>query len=131
MFHISAWLHDQSRGQSCSFWLIEKSGIYDAIAMRSNRFPVLDPFSNICPPLKEVVLTKETFSFSFSFPQKLDFFSNVTYVSEAEESKPDVEGDWERKLESDLEKNSDNGGSNDDNDFDYDTRNAFDAFEDM
>ena len=131
MFHISVWLHDQSRGQSCSFWLIEKSGIYDAIAMRSNRFPVLDPFSNICPPLKEVVLTKETFSFSFSFPEKLDFFRNVTYVSEAEESKQDVEGDWETKLEGDSENNSDNDGSNDDNGFHYDTRNAFDAFEDM
>ena len=118
MFHISVWLHDQPRGQSCSFWLIEKSGIYDAIAMQSNRFPVLNPFSNICLPLKEVVLTKETLSFAFSFPEKLDFFRNVTYVSEAEESKRDVEGDWERKLEGDSENNSDNGGSNDDNDFD-------------
>ena len=131
MFHISVWLHDQSRGQSCSFWLIEKSGIYDAFAMRSNRFPVLDPFSNTCPPLKEVVLTKETLSFAFSFPAKLDFFRNVTYVSEAEESKQDVEGDWETKLEGDSENNSDNDGSNDDNGFDYDTRNALDAFEDM
>ena len=69
-------------------------------------------------------------SLTSSFPEELDFFRNVTYVSEAEESKWDVGGDWERKLEGDSENNSDNGGSNND-DFDYDTRNAFDAFEDM
>ena len=72
---------------------MEKSGIYDAIAMLSNRFPVLDTFSNICPPLKEVVLPMETLSFASSFPEELDSFRNVTYVSEAEESKRDVEGD--------------------------------------
>ena len=73
----------------------------------------------------------ETLSFASSFPEELDSFRNVTYVSEAEESKRDVEGDSERKLERDSENNSDNGGSNDDNDFDYNMRNAFDAFEDM
>ena len=73
----------------------------------------------------------ETLSLASSFPEELDSFRNVTYESEAEESKWDVEGDWDRKLEDDSENNSDNGGSNDDNDFDYDTRNAFDAFEDM
>ena len=110
---------------------MEKSGIYDAIAMRSNRFPVLDTFSNICPPLKEVVLPMETLSLASSFPEELDSFRNVTYESEAEESKRDVEGDCERKLEGDSENNSDNGTSNDDSDFDYDMRNTFDAFEDM
>ena len=79
----------------------------------------------------KVVLPMETLSFASLFPEELDSFRNVTYVSEAEESKRDVEGDWERKLEGDSENNSDSGGSNDDNDFDYDTRNAFDAFEDM
>ena len=73
----------------------------------------------------------ETLSLASSFPEELDSFRNVTYESEAEESKWDVEGDWDRKLEGDWENNSDNGGSNDDNDFDYDTSNAFDAFEDM
>ena len=73
----------------------------------------------------------ETLSLTSSFPEELDSFRNVTYESEAEESKWDVEGDWDRKLEDDSENNSDNGGSNDDNDFDYDTSNAFDAFEDM
>ena len=35
----------------------------------------------------------ETLSFASSFPEELDSFRNVTYVSEAEESKRDVEGD--------------------------------------
>ena len=63
--------------------------------MRSNKFPVLDPFSDICPPLKEVVLPMETLSLASSFPEELDSFRNVTYVSEVEESKGDVEDDWE------------------------------------
>ena len=73
----------------------------------------------------------ETLSFASSFPKELDSFRNVTYVSNAEESKRDVKGDWERKLEGDSENNSDNSGSNDDNDFDDVTRIALDAFEDM
>ena len=91
--------------------------------MRSNKFPVLDPFSDICPPLKEVGLPVGTLSFVSSFPEQLDSSRNVTYVSEVQESKNDVEDDWERKHEGDSENNSDNGGSNDDN--------AFDPFEDM
>ena len=59
---------------------MEKSGIYDAITMRSNRFPVLDPFKDICPPLKEVVLPMERLSLASSFPEELDFFRNITYV---------------------------------------------------
>ena len=102
---------------------MEKSGIYDVITMRSNRFPVLDPFSNICPPLEEVVLPMETLSLASSFPEELDSFRNITYVSEVEESKWDVEDDWERKHKGDSENNFDNGGSNDDNEFD--------PFEDM
>ena len=82
--------------------------------MRSNKFPVIDPFSDICPSLKEVVLPMETLSFASSFPEQLDSFRNVTYVSEVEESKWDVEDDWERKHEGDSENNSDNVGSNDD-----------------
>ena len=109
----------------------KKSGIYDAITMGSNKFPVLDPFSDICPPLKEVVLSMETLSFTSVFPEELDSFRNVTYESEAEESKWDVEDDWERKLEGNLENNSDNGDSDDDNDFDYVTRITLDAFENM
>ena len=70
-------------------------------------------------------------SLASAFPEELDSFRNVTYVSEAEESKRDVERDRERKLDGDSENNSDNGGSNDDNDFDYIKRNAFDAFEDI
>ena len=89
---------------------MEKSGIYDAITMWSNRFPVLDPFKDICPPLKEVVLPMETLSLASSFPEELDFFRNLTYVREVEESKWDVEGDWETKLKRDSENNSDNGG---------------------
>ena len=73
----------------------------------------------------------ETLSFTSVFPEELDSFRNVTYESEAEESKWDIEDDWDRKLEGDSENNSDNGGSNDDNDFDYVTRIALDAFEDM
>ena len=65
----------------------------------------------------------ETLSFASSFPEQLDSFRNVTYVSEVEESKWDVEDDWESKHEGDSENNFDNGGSNDD----Y----AFDSFEDM
>ena len=34
----------------------KKSGIYDAITMGSNKFPVLDPFSEICPPLKGTLM---------------------------------------------------------------------------
>ena len=102
---------------------MEKSGIYDVITMRSNRFPVLDPFSNICPPLEEVVLPMETLSLASSFPEELDSFRNITYVSEVEGSKWDVEDDWERKHKGDSENNFDNGGSNDDNEFD--------PFEDM
>ena len=64
-----------------------KSGVYDAITMRSNRFPVLDPFSDICLPLKEVVLPMETLSLTSWFPEELDSFRNVTYVREVEESK--------------------------------------------
>ena len=56
----------------------------------------------------------ETLSFASSFPEQLDSFRNVTYVSEVEESKWDVEDDWERKHEGDSENNSDNIGSNDD-----------------
>ena len=82
--------------------------------MRSNKFPVLDPFCDICPSLKEVVLPMGTLSFASSFPEQLDSFRNVTYVSEVEESKWDVEDDWERKHEGDSENNSDNVGSNDD-----------------
>ena len=59
----------------------------------------------------------ETLSFTSVFPEELDSFRNVTYESEAEESKWDFEDDWDRKLEGDSENNSDNGGSNDDNDF--------------
>ena len=70
-----------------------KPGIYDAITMQSNRLPVLDPFSDICPPLKEAVLPMETLSLTSSFPEELDSFRNVTYVREVEESKLDVEGD--------------------------------------
>ena len=109
----------------------KKSGIYDAITMGSNKFPVLDPFSDICPPLKEVVLPMETLSFTSVFPEELDSFRNVTYESEAEESKWDIEDDWDRKLEGDSENNSDNGCSNDDNDFDYVTRITLDEYEDM
>ena len=82
--------------------------------MRSNKFPVIDPFSDICPSLKEVVVPMETLSFASSFPEQLDSFRNVTYVSEVEESKWDIEDDWERKYEGDSENNSDNVGSNDD-----------------
>ena len=82
--------------------------------MRSNKFPVIDPFSDICPSLKEVVVPMETLSFASSFPEQLDSFRNVTYVSEVEESKWDVKDDWERKHEGDSENNSDNVGSNDD-----------------
>ena len=39
--------------------------------------------------------------------------------------------DSERELEGDSENNSYNSGSNDDNDFDYNPCNAFDAFKDM
>ena len=35
----------------------------------------------------------ETLSFASSFPEQLDSFRNVTYVSEVEESKWDVEDD--------------------------------------
>ena len=98
--------------------------------MRSNKFPVLDPFSDICPPLKEVVLPMETLSFTSVFPEELDSFRNVTYESEADESKWDVEDDWERMLEGDSENNSDIGGSNDD-DFDYVMHITLNAFEDM
>ena len=59
----------------------KKSGIYGAITMGSNKFPVRD----ICPPLKEVVLPMETTSFTSVFPEGLDSFRNVTYESEAEE----------------------------------------------
>ena len=113
----------------CYRW--KKSGFYYAITMGSSKLPVLDPLSDIYTPLIEVVLPMETLSLASSFPEELDSFRNVTYESEAEESRWDVEGDWDRKLEGDSENNSDNGGSNDDNDFDYDTSNAFDAFEDM
>ena len=61
--------------------------------MRSNKFPVINPFSDICPSLKEVVLPMELLSFASSFPEQLDSFRNVTYVSEVEESKWDVEDD--------------------------------------
>ena len=61
--------------------------------MRSNKFPVIDPFSDICPSLKEVVVPMETLSFASSFPEQLDSFRNVTYASEVEESKWDVEDD--------------------------------------
>ena len=61
--------------------------------MRSNKFPVTDPFSDICPSLKEVVVPMETLSFASSFPEQLDSFRNVTYASEVEESKWDVEDD--------------------------------------
>ena len=73
----------------------------------------------------------EMLSFTSAFPEELDSFRNVTYEGEAEESKWDVEDDWERKFEGDSENNSDNGGSNDHNDFDYVTRIALDAFEIM
>ena len=73
----------------------------------------------------------ETLSFTSVFPEERDSFRNVTYESEAEESKWDIEDDWDRKLEGDSENNSDNGCSNDDNDFDYVTRITLDAFEDM
>ena len=73
----------------------------------------------------------EMLSFTSVFSEELDSFRNVTYESEAEKSKWDVEDDWERKFEGDSENNSDNGGSNDHNDFDYVTRIALDAFEDM
>ena len=72
----------------------------------------------------------ETLSFTLMFPEGLDSFRNVTYESEAEEWKWDVEDDWERKFEGNSENNSDNGGSNGHNDFDYVTRIALDAFED-
>ena len=65
----------------------QKSGICNAITMGSNKFPVLDPFSDICLPLKEVVLPMKTLSFTSVFPEDLDSFRNVTYESEAEESK--------------------------------------------
>ena len=118
-------------GKAVVFDAWQKSGICDAITMVSNKFPVLDPFSDICPPLKEVVLPMETLSFTSVFPEERDSFRNVTYESEAEESKWDFEDDWDRKLEGDSENNSDNGCSNDDNDFDYVTRITLDAFEDM
>ena len=73
----------------------------------------------------------ETLSFTSVFPEELDSFRNVTYESEAGESKWDVENDWERKFEGDSDNNSDNSDSNDDNDFDCVTRIALDAFEDM
>ena len=73
----------------------------------------------------------ETLSFTSVFPEELDSFRNVTYESEAGESKWDVENDWERKFEGDSDNNSDNSGSNDDNDFDYVRHIALDAFEDM
>ena len=73
----------------------------------------------------------ETLSLASSFPEELDFFRNITYIREVEESKWEVEGDWETKLKRDSENNFDNGGSKDDNDFHYVTPNAFDAFEDM
>ena len=63
--------------------------------------------------------------------KKSGIYDAITTESEAEESKWDVEDDWERKFEGDSENNSDNGGSNDHNDFDYVTRIALDAFEDM
>ena len=72
---------------------MEKSGIYDVITMQSNRFPVLDPFSNICPPLEEVVLPMGTLSLASSFPEELDSFRNITYVSEVGGSKWDVRDD--------------------------------------
>ena len=61
--------------------------------MGSSKLPVLDPLSDIYPPLIEVVLPTETLSLASSFPEELDSFRNVTYESEAEESKRDVEGD--------------------------------------
>ena len=73
-------------GKAVVFDAWQKSGICDAITMGSNKFPVLDPFSDICPPLKEVVLPMETLSFTSVFPEELDSFRNVTYESEAEES---------------------------------------------
>ena len=35
----------------------------------------------------------ETLRLASSFPEELDFFRNLTYVREVEESKWDVEGD--------------------------------------
>ena len=65
----------------------------------------------------------ETLSLASSFPEELDSFRNITYVSEVEGSKWDVEDDWERKHKGDSENNFDNGGRNNDNEFD--------PFEDM
>ena len=73
----------------------------------------------------------ETLSFTSVFPEELDSCRNVTYESEAEESKRDAEDDWETKFEGDSENNSDKGGSNGHNNFHYVTRIALDAFEDM
>ena len=51
----------------------KESGIYDAITMGSNKVPVPDPFSDICP------LPMETLSLASPFPEELDSFRNVTY----------------------------------------------------
>ena len=69
-----------------------------------------------------LILPMETLSLASLFSEEFDSFRNVTYESEDH---------LERELEGDSENNSDNCGSNDDNDFDYDTRNAFDTFADM
>ena len=129
MVDISVWLLGHSRGQSSSLQSMEKIWFllcnYDGIKQTSSTWSI-----------KWYIPTTYRSSFTYGnvgsrFPEELDSFRNVTYESEAEESKWDVEGDWDRKLENDSENNSDNGGSNDDNDFDYNTSSAFDAFEDM
>lgn len=98
----------------------KKSGIYDAIRLGSSKLPALDPFNDICP-LMEVVSPTETLSLASLFPEELDSYRKVTDESEAEESEWEIDGD--------AENDSDNDVGNDDSD--YDTRNAFDAFEDM
>ena len=79
---------------------------YDVLTMESSKFPVIDPFSDICP-LMEIVLPLETLNLASLFLEDLDSFRNVTYESEVEESEWEVDDDSKRELEGDSENNSD------------------------
>ena len=94
-----------------------KSGILDAVEMGLSKFPVLDPFNDICP-LVDASLPKETLSLASLFPQELESYR--TKIDEID----DDESEWE------VDDEAEEDTRTDDDDDENDDRNAFDIYGD-
>ena len=107
--HIS---NDEGKEIVASGW--KKAGIFDTIKLGSSGLPSLDPFADICPLTKSLLL-RENPSLSTLFSEELDCFRE-----KIEESEDDSDSEWgpDGDFDDCSELESDDDG------------NAFDAFDD-